>query len=64
MTGRQAHRIATYAFSLAMIAIGVGFFVRAISGAGPASTLIVLGVLFVAAGGGRGYIQIRRRRRT
>jgi hypothetical protein len=64
MTGRQAHRIATFAFSLALVLIGVGFFVRAIAGAGPASTLILLGVLFVAAGGGRGYIEIRRRRRT
>ena len=41
----------------------VGFFVRALLGTGPASTLILLGVLFVAAGAGRAYIEIRRRRR-
>jgi heme A synthase len=64
MTGRHAHRIATFTLSLVMVLIGVGFFVRALTGEGAASTLILLGVLFVAAGLGRGYVEIRRGRRT
>jgi hypothetical protein len=63
MTGRQAHRTATFVLSLVMAAIGVGLIVQAVGGGGsPISPRLLLGVLFVAAGAGRTYLELRRGR--
>ena len=63
MTGRQAHRTATMVFSLLMLAIGLALIVETVIGHGsPISPRMLLGVLFVAAGVGRLYVEIRRGR--
>jgi hypothetical protein len=60
---RQLHRSTTRALSLAMVAIGVALVVRTITAGGGGLALgIVLGVLFVAAGGARLYLQARQGR--
>ncbi len=61
MTGRQFHRMATAVLSLAMVAIGVTLAVEALAGSeGLVSARLLLGVLFLLAGAGRLYIDIRR----
>jgi hypothetical protein len=63
MTGRQAHRTATFALSLVMAAVGVGLIVQAVAGGGsPISPRLLLGVLFIAAGAGRVYLELKRGR--
>ncbi|HEY2283593.1 MAG TPA: hypothetical protein VGH60_08610 [Solirubrobacteraceae bacterium] len=63
MTGRQAHRAGTLVLSLLMGAIGVALIVQAVSGhGGIVSPRLLLGVLFIAAGGGRLYVESRRNR--
>ena len=63
MTGRQAHRSATLLFSLLMAAIGVALIVEAVAGhGGVISPRLLLGVLFIAAGGGRLYLEAKRGR--
>jgi hypothetical protein len=63
MNGRQAHRMGTYVLSLAMVAIGLALIVQALSGhGGVISPRLLLGVLFIAAGGGRAYIEVRKGR--
>jgi hypothetical protein len=63
MIGRQAHRTATFVLSLSMAAIGVGLIVEAVAGSGGAiSPRLLLGVLFLAAGAGRIYLELRRSR--
>jgi hypothetical protein len=63
MTGRQAHRVGTLVLSLLMGAIGVALVVQAVSGhGGIVSPRLLLGVLFIAAGGGRLYVEKRRSR--
>jgi hypothetical protein len=62
MTGRQAHRTATFVLSLLMAALGIGLIVQALSGAGALSPRMLLGVLFIAAGAGRMYLEKRRGR--
>lgn len=63
MTGRQAHRTATLVLSLLMGAIGLALIVQAIEGHGSAiSPRLLLGVLFLAAGAGRAYVEHRRGR--
>jgi hypothetical protein len=63
MNGRQAHRMATFALSLAMVAIGLALLVEAFTGhASAVSPRLLLGVLFIAAGGGRWYVETRRTR--
>ena len=53
----------TFVLSLLMGAIGVALIVQAVSGHGSiVSPRLLLGVLFVAAGGGRLYIEARRDR--
>ena len=65
MTGRAAHRAGTFVLSLLMAAIGVGLIVQAAGGHGsPFSPRLLLGVLFVAAGAGRCYLELARGRRT
>jgi hypothetical protein len=46
--------------SILMIVVGIALLARTIAaGGGPAATGILLGVLFVAAGAGRLYLQSR-----
>jgi hypothetical protein len=65
MTGRGAHRAGTFVLSLLMAAIGVALIVEAVSARGGAiSPRLLLGVLFLAAGGGRLYLEVGRGRRA
>jgi drug/metabolite transporter (DMT)-like permease len=63
MTGRGAHYAATRVLSLLMVAIGVALVVQAVGARGSViSPRLLLGVLFILAGAGRVYLQVRRRR--
>jgi hypothetical protein len=65
MTGRGAHRAATRVLSLLMAAIGLALVVQAIDGhGGVLSARLLLGVLFLAAGSARLYLDARGSRRT
>jgi hypothetical protein len=65
MTGRQVHRTGTLVLSLLMVVIGVGLTVEAIVGsAGVISPRLLLGLLFIAAGVARIYLERRRGRRA
>jgi hypothetical protein len=65
MTGRGAHRTGTFVLSLIMAAIGVALIVEAVAAGGSViSPRLLLGVLFIAAGAGRLYIEIGRGRRA
>jgi hypothetical protein len=65
MNGRQVHRMGTFVLSLAMIVIGLALVVQSLSAqSGPISSRLLLGVLFAAAGAGRWYVEVRRRRGT
>jgi hypothetical protein len=62
-TGQQAHRSATLMFSLVMIVIGVALIAQVVGGhGGIVSPRLLLGVLFIAAGGGRIYLETKRSR--
>jgi hypothetical protein len=51
----------TVVLSLAMVALGVAMIAVTLSrGGGPAAFGIVVGLLFIAAGGGRLWVQRRR----
>jgi hypothetical protein len=59
---RQLHRGSTRILSGALVVIGLALIVRTlVAGGGALATGILLGVLFVAAGAGRLYLQERRR---
>ncbi len=61
---RDVHRGATRVLSVVMIVIGVAILVSTIArGGGPLAVGLLLGVLFVAAGLGRLYVE-RERGRT
>jgi hypothetical protein len=63
MIGRQVHRSGTFVLSLLMAAIGIALIVQAVAGHGGAiSARMLLGVLFVAAGGARIYLEAKRGR--
>jgi hypothetical protein len=65
MIGRQAHRAGTAVLSLLMVAIGVALIVQAVGGDGSVvSPRLLLGVLFLAAGAGRLYLERKRGRRA
>jgi len=58
--GPGLHRAATLALSAAMAVLGIAILVRTFdAGGGPFSIGAVMGVLFVAAGAGRGYFTWR-----
>lgn len=60
---RQLHRSSTRLLSLVMLAIGVALIVRTLAaGGGGLAVGLVLGVLFVAAGAARLYLQARQGR--
>jgi hypothetical protein len=57
---RQFQRVSTRVFSILMILIGMALIVRTvIAGGGAAATGLILGLLFIAAGGLRIYLQAR-----
>ena len=57
---RQLRRASTQVMSGLMIVIGIALVVRTlIAGGGAIATGVVLGVLFIAAGIGRLYLQLR-----
>ena len=57
---RPIRRTSTRVMSILMLVIGVAILVRTVlAGGGPVSTGVLLGLLFVAAGGGRLYLQSR-----
>lgn len=59
---RQLHRGSTRVLSAVLVLIGLALVVRTlVEGGGPAATGVILGVLFVLAGGGRLWLQERRR---
>jgi predicted membrane channel-forming protein YqfA (hemolysin III family) len=61
MTGQQAHRSATLLFSLVMGVIGVALIVEAVDCHGSViSPRLLLGILFIAAGSGRLYLESKR----
>jgi hypothetical protein len=63
MNARGAHRVGTFVFSLLMVAIGLALLVQALAGhASAISPRLLLGVLFIAAGAGRAYLEVRRGR--
>ena len=58
---RQLHRSSTRLLAFAMIAIGLALVVRTLAaGGGGLAVGLVLGVLFVAAGAARLYLQARQ----
>jgi hypothetical protein len=65
MSGRNVHRGSTLLLSLLMMAIGLGLIIQAFGGgSGSISARLLLGALFLAAGVGRTYVEIRRGRGT
>jgi hypothetical protein len=65
MTGRQVHRSGTLVFSVAMAAIGVALIVQVATGdGGVVSARLLIGVLFLAAGIARLYLEHKRSDRT
>jgi uncharacterized membrane protein HdeD (DUF308 family) len=62
ISGRQAHRTGTVALSVLMAAIGVALAVEALTSTAAVSGRLLLGVLFLAAGAGRLYVELRRGR--
>ena len=53
----------TFVLSLAMVAIGVALIVQVAAGSGSVlSARFLIGVLFLAAGVGRAFVEIRRGR--
>jgi hypothetical protein len=63
MTNRDVHRVGTLALSGAMALIGLALLVQAIGAhASALSGRLLLGVLFLAAGVGRTWVEIRRGR--
>ncbi len=57
---RRLHRTATRVLSLAMIALGAAIVARTVAaGGGALATGVLLGVLFIAAGAARLYLQGR-----
>ena len=57
---RQVYSSSTRVFSIAMIVIGIALVVRTlVAGGGALATGLVLGILFMLAGGARLYLQLR-----
>ena len=57
---RQLYNSSTRAFSITMIVIGIALVVRTVvAGGGAFATGLVLGILFMLAGGARLYLQLR-----
>jgi hypothetical protein len=58
----QMRQSYTRVMSILMVVVGIAILVRTLAaGGGPVATGVLLGVLFVAAGVGRLYLQLRGR---
>jgi hypothetical protein len=58
---RNLHRAATRVMSVVMVVLGIGILVSTLArGGGPLAIGILLGVMFVAAGAGRLYVERER----
>jgi hypothetical protein len=65
MLGSRIHRAGTVVLSTLLMLIGVGLLVQALGGhGGGLLTRLLLGVLFMAAGAGRLYVEARRKRQA
>jgi uncharacterized membrane protein len=65
MTGRTVHHSGTVLLSVVMVVIGVALIVQVIGGTGGVlSARLLLGVLFLAAGLARLYLERKRGRRA
>jgi hypothetical protein len=65
MTGRGAHRSGTFVLSVLMAAIGLALIAQVVGGhGGVISARLLLGLLFLAAGIGRLYLEYKRGRGT
>jgi len=63
MRGRTVHRSGTVLFSVLMVAIGLALIGQVLAaGASALSARLLLGVLFLAAGVGRLYLERKRGR--
>ena len=61
MNGPGVHRTGTFVLSFAMLAIGVAILVESIAESASAiSGRLLIAVLFIAAGAGRLYVEVRR----
>jgi uncharacterized membrane protein YadS len=61
MNGRGLHRGSTFVLSVAMVAIGLVVVVESLAeSAGALAARLLIGILIMAAGAGRLYIEIRR----
>ena len=61
MTGRTVHRSGTYVLSVLMAAIGIALIVQVLAGdGGVLSARLLLGVLFLAGGIARLYLERKR----
>jgi hypothetical protein len=58
---RKVHQRSTRVMSVVMVVIGVALIVRTVAaGGGAVATGVLLGLLFIAAGAARLYLQLRR----
>jgi hypothetical protein len=65
MTGRTVHRSGTYVLSVLMAAIGVALIVQVLAGdGGVLSARLLLGILFLAGGIARLYLERKRDRQA
>jgi hypothetical protein len=65
MSGRTVHRSGTIVLSVLMVAIGVALIGQVVGGGGQVlSARLLLGVLFVAGGGARLYLERKRGNRA
>ena len=65
MNGRGVHRGGTLVLSFAMLAIGIALLVQSLaSHASALSGRLLIAILFIAAGAGRMYVEVRRGRGT
>jgi hypothetical protein len=65
MSGRQVHRSGTVVLSVLMAAIGLALIAQAVGGhGGVVSPRLLLGILFLAAGIARLYLERKRGRGT
>ena len=63
MNGRGLHRGSTFVLSAAMVLIGVAIVVESIAQSASAlAGRLLIGILMIAAGTGRLYIEVRRGR--
>jgi hypothetical protein len=62
MLGNYIHRTGTFVLSTVMAIIGVALLVQALGSSDVLSARLLLGVLFLAAGCGRVYVEVRKGR--